>query len=100
MIRLAVKVVATLAAASAIVATAQAQKASDTVRIGIHQPVSSIDGVFDPSPQTSMMSRMVLDHLVVFDPVKKRLRTGPRRILEAHRQQDLRVQSAQGREIS
>ncbi len=56
--------------------TAFAQKSKDTIRIGIHQPVSSIDGIFDPSPQTSMMSRMVLDTLVNFDPVKKELVPG------------------------
>ncbi len=53
-----------------------AQKSKDTVRIGIHQPVSSIDGIFDPSPQTSMMARMTLDTLVFFDPVTKQLVPG------------------------
>lgn len=55
---------------------ASAQKAKDTVRIGIHQPVSTIDLVFDPSPQTSLLGRMVFDNLIYFDPVKKELQPG------------------------
>ena len=71
-----VRIALTAALSLTLAPPAFAQKAKDTVRIGIHQPVSSIDGIFDPSPQTSMMARMVLDTLVFFDPLKKELVPG------------------------
>ena len=63
-------------AAVALAVPALAQKAKDIVRIGIHQPVSTIDMIFDPSPQTSLMGRMVLDMLVNFDTIKKEIVPG------------------------
>ncbi len=73
----------TIALASAALAVAVtsgvalAQKAKDTVRIGIHQPVSTIDMVFDPSPQTSLLGRMVLDPPDLFRYAEKELVPGP-----------------------
>lgn len=64
-------ILAASAAAIALAPQAHAQKAKDTLRVAVHQPVSTIDGIFDPSPQTSLMSRMVLDYLINFDPLTK-----------------------------
>lgn len=61
----------TAAIAAMLVSPALAQKAKDTLRIAVHQPISTIDGIFDPSPQTSLTSRMVLDYLINFDPRTK-----------------------------
>ncbi len=44
-----------------------AQKAKDTLRIGVHQPISVIDAIFDPQPQTNLMDRVVFDTLVAYD---------------------------------
>ncbi len=76
MLRRTIALAVGLIAVAATSGIALAQKAKDTVRIGIHQPVSTIDMVFDPSPQTSMLGRMVLDHLVFFDTQKKELVPG------------------------
>lgn len=51
--------------------TAFAQKAKDTVRIGVHQPISIVDAIFDPHPQTNLMDRMVFDALVEYDSDKR-----------------------------
>ncbi|MCC2096390.1 MAG: hypothetical protein KDJ29_05835, partial [Hyphomicrobiales bacterium] len=44
-----------------------AQKSKDTVRIGVYQPISIIDAVFDPHPQANLMDRMVFDSLLTYD---------------------------------
>jgi peptide/nickel transport system substrate-binding protein len=52
---------------------ALAQKAKDTARIGVYQPIAIVDSIFDPHPQTSLMSRMVFDTLVEFDSDRRQL---------------------------
>lgn len=63
-----------LLAGSALVALsipAIAQKSKDTVRIGVHQPISIIDAIFDPQPQTNLMDRMIFSGLVGYDSDKR-----------------------------
>lgn len=62
------KLAAPVACAAALVATpALAQKSKDTLRVGVYQPISIIDAIFDPNPQTNQMDRMVFDSLVNYD---------------------------------
>lgn len=53
------------------IAPAAAQKSKDTLRVGVHQPISIIDAIFDPNPQTNLMDRMVFDSLVTYDSDKR-----------------------------
>ena len=46
---------------------ALAQKSKDTLRVGVYQPISIIDAIFDPQPQTNMLDRVVFDTLVFYD---------------------------------
>ncbi len=62
---------AVAAIAFACAAPASAQKAKDTLRIGVHQPISVIDAIFDPQPQTNLMDRVVFDSLVAYDSDKR-----------------------------
>lgn len=57
---------ATLMAGLAVT-PAMAQKAKDTLRIGVYQPIATIDAIFDPQPQTNLMDRVVFDGLVAYD---------------------------------
>jgi peptide/nickel transport system substrate-binding protein len=61
-------VAAALIMAGAI-APAAAQKAKDTLRIGFHDPISTVDLNDDPKPETSFTSRSVFDTLIEFDAV-------------------------------
>ena len=58
-------------AAQAVVPPAAAQKAKDTLRIGYHEPISTVSLYDDPQPETGLTSRAVFDGLLCFD-----LRTG------------------------
>ena len=60
----------------ALATPALAQKAKDTLRIGVYQPISIIDPLFDPQPQTDLMNRVVFDTLVNFDVEKKEIVPG------------------------
>ncbi len=57
----------------AMASPAMAQKAKDTLRIGVYQPIAIIDPLFDPQPQTDLMNRVVFDTLVGFDVEKKEI---------------------------
>ncbi|MEE2746569.1 MAG: ABC transporter substrate-binding protein [Pseudomonadota bacterium] len=48
-------------------ATAIAQKSKNTVRIGYYDPISMVDAVYDPKPETGLTTRVVYDNLVGFD---------------------------------
>ena len=50
---------------------ALAQKAKDTLRIGVHQPISIVDAIYDPQPQSNLMDRVIFDTLVFFDSDKR-----------------------------
>ncbi|HTY67376.1 MAG TPA: ABC transporter substrate-binding protein [Alphaproteobacteria bacterium] len=45
---------------------ALAQKAQDTLRIGLQDPVSTVDIVYDPKPETSFTSEAVFDGLLTY----------------------------------
>jgi peptide/nickel transport system substrate-binding protein len=47
---------------------AEAQKSKDTLRIGFHDTISTVDLNDDPKPETSFTSRAVFDPLIEFDP--------------------------------
>jgi peptide/nickel transport system substrate-binding protein len=52
----------------ALVATpASAQKAKDTLRVGFHDPISTVDLIDDPKPETSFTAKSVYDPLIEFD---------------------------------
>ena len=44
-----------------------AQKSKNTVRIGYYDPISMVDAVYDPKPETGFTTRVVYDNLVGFD---------------------------------
>ena len=86
--------------AVAVAMPAWAQKAQDTLRVGAYQPISIIDGIYDPQPQTNLMDRVVFDTLVAYDSDKREVRSEPGGILEVYRFNDSRIQTTPGREIS
>jgi peptide/nickel transport system substrate-binding protein len=47
---------------------ADAQKSKDTLRIGFHDAISTVDLHDDPKPETSFTARAVFDPLIEFDP--------------------------------
>jgi peptide/nickel transport system substrate-binding protein len=57
-----------LAAAAMMATPALAQKSADTVRVGLLDPVSTVDIVFDPKPETSFSAEAVFDSLLVYVP--------------------------------
>ena len=62
-----------LAFAAATTGPALAQKAKDTMRIGVHQPISIIDAYYDPQPQSNLMDRVIFDTLATFDSDKREM---------------------------
>ena len=72
------KIIGGLIAAIALAAfsPANAQKAKDTLRIAVAQPISIIDAIFDPQPQTNLMDRVIFDTLVFFDSDKREVVSG------------------------
>ncbi|MDB5532408.1 MAG: Peptide/nickel transport system substrate-binding protein [Hyphomicrobiales bacterium] len=67
---------AVMAAAALLPIQAFAQKSQDTLRIGAYQPISIIDAIFDPQPQTNLMDRVVFDTLVAYDSDKREVVPG------------------------
>jgi len=59
--------VMTLIASLAISANAFAQKSKDTLRIAFSDPISTVDLVYDPKPETAFTARIIFDGLVFFD---------------------------------
>ncbi|MDT2021082.1 ABC transporter substrate-binding protein [Methylocella sp. CPCC 101449] len=55
---------------------ALAQKAKDTLRIGVYQPISIVDSIYDPQPQTDLITRSVFDTLVQYDAHKRQILPG------------------------
>ena len=43
----------------------------DTIRVAVHQPVPIIDPIYNPSPETGLISNIVYDSLVHFDGDKR-----------------------------
>jgi peptide/nickel transport system substrate-binding protein len=46
---------------------ALAQKAKDTLRVALYQPIRMIDAIFNPQPETTLMASAVYDTLVFYD---------------------------------
>jgi peptide/nickel transport system substrate-binding protein len=59
--------IAAAVAAVAMPGSGLAQKAKDTLRIGFHDPISTVDLNDDPKPETSFTWRSVFDTLIEFD---------------------------------
>lgn len=55
----------------ACVAPASAQKAKDTVRIAVEQPIQTIDLIYDPQPQNTLISHNIFDSLLWYDDAKR-----------------------------
>src|SRR6187549_2685140 len=53
---------------------AHAQRAQDTVRVAVYQPVPIVDTIYNPSPETSLVANPVFDSLVHFDADKREYR--------------------------
>ena len=53
---------------------AHAQRAQDTVRVAVYQPVPIVDTIYNPSPETSLVANPVFDSLVHFDAAKREYR--------------------------
>ena len=53
------------------VAPASAQKAKDTVRIAVEQPIQTVDLIYDPQPQNTLLSNNVFDSLLWYDDQKR-----------------------------
>jgi peptide/nickel transport system substrate-binding protein len=53
---------------------ANAQRAQDTVRVAVYQPVPIVDTIYNPSPETSLVANPVFDSLVHFDADKREYR--------------------------
>ncbi len=62
---------ATAVSALSVALPALAQKAKNTLRIGVAQPISVIDAIFDPQPQANLMDRVIYDSLAAYDSDKR-----------------------------
>ena len=49
---------------------ALADKKSDSLRVAFHDPISMIDIIYDPKPETQFTSNLVFDTLLYFDDWK------------------------------
>lgn len=65
------RLVSAAAGVAVACATANAQGAKDTIRVAVYQPVPIIDAIYNPSPETSLVSNPVFDSLVYFHPEKR-----------------------------
>ncbi|MDB5405328.1 MAG: Peptide/nickel transport system substrate-binding protein [Rhodospirillales bacterium] len=61
----------TATAAIALVSPALAQKDKDTLRFGFQDPISTVEVVLDPKPETIMTNDAVFDGLVWYDPASR-----------------------------
>ena len=62
--------------AAVIAMPASAQKSKDTLRVGFYQPVRLVDSYFQPGPEASLVTRMVFDFLVTYDPTNRKYLPG------------------------
>ena len=62
--------------AFAMAAPASAQKSKDTLRVGFYQPVRLVDSYFQPGPEASLVTRMVFDFLITYDPTNRKYLPG------------------------
>ncbi len=59
------------AAALALSGTAYAEKAKDTLRLAVDQPIRLIDATQNPNPEANLIDRAVLDSLISYDVATK-----------------------------
>ena len=64
-------IVGASALSTLIAAPSFAQKAKDTVRIAVEQPIQTVDLIYDPQPQTTLTGNTVFDSLLWYDDVKR-----------------------------
>jgi peptide/nickel transport system substrate-binding protein len=66
-------VAAALAAAAllALAGAAQAEKAKDTLRLAVDQPIKLIDATQNPNPEANLIDRAVFDTLIAYDVASK-----------------------------
>ncbi|HVA13471.1 MAG TPA: ABC transporter substrate-binding protein [Stellaceae bacterium] len=65
---------AIMAAPLALGGTARAEKATDTLRLAVDQPIRLIDGTLNPNPEANLIDRAVLDTLISYDVATKTYR--------------------------
>ena len=65
------RLVSAVAAFLYLLAPVHAQHAQDTVRIAVYQPIPMIDLIYNPHPETVLLSDIIFDTLVSFDAVKR-----------------------------
>ena len=53
---------------------AGAQKANDTLRMSVNQPIRLLDSIQNPNPEASLISRNVNETLLAYDVTERRLR--------------------------
>lgn len=71
------KLAVAAALSAAVAATpAMAQKSKNTVRAISEQPVTLVDRIFNPQPATTLMSSVIFDSLVFYDPVGREYKPG------------------------
>jgi len=66
-----IRILLSVLAATTLAYPAQAQKSRDTIRVGVYQPVPLIDNIYNPSPETALITNIVFDALVYFDAAKR-----------------------------
>jgi hypothetical protein len=59
------------AALLALSGAAQAEKAKDTLRLAVDQPIKLIDATQNPNPEANLIDRAVLDSLISYDVATK-----------------------------
>jgi peptide/nickel transport system substrate-binding protein len=69
--KLMARIVLAATAALAGAAPALAQKDKDTLRFGYQDPISTVEVVIDPKPETIMTNDAVFDGLIWYDPVSR-----------------------------
>jgi peptide/nickel transport system substrate-binding protein len=57
----------------ALAGAADAQKAKDTVRVALNQPIRLVDAIHNPNPESNLLDRVVMDTLLAYDAVNRRV---------------------------
>jgi peptide/nickel transport system substrate-binding protein len=52
---------------------ASAQKAKDTGRIALNQPIRLVDALHNPNPESNLLDRVVMDALLSYDTVNRKI---------------------------
>ena len=57
----------------ALAGAAEAQKAKDTGRVALNQPVRLIDALHNPNPESNLLDRVVMDSLLSYDTANRKV---------------------------